>query len=86
MKARFGREIFCQHCGKDDRIVTRWRGKFSYFYWCERCRDVVKETDWRSAEVVQMVEDDNALRSEMIDAQWDMLGVGWSDKEEVIDE
>ncbi len=43
MMARFGRNILCQECGRDDKIVTQWRDKFNYHYFCERCKVQVKE-------------------------------------------
>jgi hypothetical protein len=45
MKARFGRDIFCQVCLKDDCIELEWYGKFTYHYVCTRCNRVVKERD-----------------------------------------
>ncbi|MBA7490235.1 hypothetical protein ES702_00770 [subsurface metagenome] len=45
MKARFGRNIFCQECGKDDRITITWMDRFTYHYTCQRCRVKVKETN-----------------------------------------
>lgn len=44
-KARFGRDIYCQECGKDDQIEGVWVGKFIYHYVCKRCNVVVKEID-----------------------------------------
>ena len=45
MRVRFGREIVCQKCGKDDRITIAWTDKFAYHYTCQRCRVKVKEID-----------------------------------------
>jgi len=45
MKARFGRDIYCQRCGKDDKIEEVWRDQFSYYYFCTRCKVKVKEID-----------------------------------------
>lgn len=45
MKARFGRNLVCQKCGKDDKICTNWHGRNSYNYWCVRCDVTVKEVD-----------------------------------------
>ncbi|KXA90220.1 hypothetical protein AKJ62_01380 [candidate division MSBL1 archaeon SCGC-AAA259D14] len=45
MKSRFGRNIHCQECGRDDRIEVEWNGKFRYHYECSRCGVRVRETD-----------------------------------------
>jgi len=46
MKARFGREIVCQVCLKDDKIIIQYNCRHSYNYWCERCGRMVKEKDY----------------------------------------
>jgi len=43
MKGRFGRNIRCQVCGKDDKIATVWRDGSSYHYFCSRCNVRVRE-------------------------------------------
>ncbi len=43
MRARFGRDIVCQVCKKDDAIVIKWLDRFSYYYRCSRCHVKVKE-------------------------------------------
>jgi DNA-directed RNA polymerase subunit RPC12/RpoP len=50
MRARFGRDIYCQQCGKDDRITIMSvalnpviRHRFSYQYVCQRCNLKVAE-------------------------------------------
>lgn len=45
MKGRFGRNIYCQKCGGDDKIRIEWLDKFSYKYVCDRCEVKVKESD-----------------------------------------
>jgi hypothetical protein len=50
MKARFGRNIFCQECGKDDMIFNKWYDQFRYYYICGRCRIKVKEVDKKEKE------------------------------------
>lgn len=57
MKARFGKDIYCQVCGKDDKITIdgTWKldgisRKFGYKYRCNRCGVKVKEID-RSKEL-----------------------------------
>lgn len=45
MYARFGRNIFCQKCGKDDKIIAIWQDQFAYHYECTRCHVNVKEVD-----------------------------------------
>jgi hypothetical protein len=51
MKARFGREIVCQVCLKDDEIIIEWTGRFRYRYWCERCNRKVTEKDYTGKDI-----------------------------------
>jgi len=51
MIVRFGRDIYCQVCGKDDKIYADWEDKFIYHYNCERCHVRVKEIDRKPIEV-----------------------------------
>ena len=52
MRARFGREIVCQVCGKDDAIKVVWSAERSphlarsyYHYECTRCGVRITEKD-----------------------------------------
>lgn len=42
MKARFGRNIYCQKCGKDDKIKQEW---YNTKYICKRCDVEVYEAN-----------------------------------------
>ncbi len=37
MKVRFGRDIYCPKCGKDDKLTVVYNFRDSYNYRCARC-------------------------------------------------
>ena len=41
MKGRFGREIICPTCGKDDKVVVEYSDRHTYHYRCSRCHRTV---------------------------------------------
>ena len=45
MKARFGRDIYCQQCGKDDKIIVHYLWQHTYHYRCTRCHVKVREVN-----------------------------------------